>query len=363
MNRIDPDFKEKLKPFGIGNWNECYHCGNCTATCPHTEEGFLFPRKGIRSIQLGLADSIHNNVDPWLCYYCGDCSETCPRNANPGELMMTLRRYLTTVYDWTGLARILYTSFPALIIAFVLVALSIIGVGFLKNFDRIAIMEFGHKFEFFAILSVAVIILLPNILRMLWFTLVKEKVKAPFFFYITGFVDLIVHMFTQKKTLKCEENKLQWFEHFILVLGYLLLLFTTVFLNWFGTENLYIVTTGYSVGAITFVITFLFIIRRIRKKSELSKFSHPSDWLFIIWLFLMGLTAFLVRVFIDLNIIGNHLWLYLLHLTILAQWAVLIVPFGKWTHFLYRSFAIYIAKIKKENLIKHIDKELVTVTT
>jgi len=224
-------------------------------------------------------------------------------------------------------------------------------------------MEFGHKFEFFAILSVAVIILLPNILRMLWFTLVKEKVKAPFFSYITGFVDLIVHMFTQKKTLKCEENKLQWFEHFILVLGYLLLLFTTVFLNWFGTENLYIVTTGYSVGAITFVITFLFIIRRIRKKSELSKFSHPSDWLFIIWLFLMGLTAFLVRVFIDLNIIGNHLWLYLVHLIILAQWAVLIVPFGKWTHFLYRSFAIYIAKIKKENLIKHIDKELVTVTT
>ena len=114
MKRIDSEFKEKLKPYGKGNWAECFHCGNCTATCPHTEEGFLFPRKGIRNIQLGLADNIHKNVDPWLCYYCGDCSESCPRNANPGELMMTLRRYLTTVYDWTGLSRILYTSVPAL---------------------------------------------------------------------------------------------------------------------------------------------------------------------------------------------------------------------------------------------------------
>jgi len=363
MNRIDPDFKEKLKPFGIGNWNECYHCGNCTATCPHTEEGFLFPRKGIRAVQMGLTESIHKNVDPWLCYYCGDCSESCPRDANPGELMMTLRRYLITKYDWTGFSRILYTSVPALIIAFILVAISIIGIGYTKNFNVNSIMEFGHQFELIAILSVAIIILLPNILRMLWFTLVKEKVRAPLLSYIIGFGDLILHMFTQKKTLKCEENRLQWFEHFILVLGYLILLFTTVFLNWFGTESIYVVFLGYIVGAVTFIITFLFIIRRIRKKSEISKYSHPSDWLFIVWLFLMGLSAFLVRVFIDLNIIGNHLWLYLLHLIVLAQWAVLIVPFGKWTHFLYRSFAIYIAKIKKEVLVKQRDKGIVTIVT
>jgi ferredoxin len=363
MNRIDPYFREKLKPFGIGNWNDCYHCGNCTAICPHTENGFLFPRKSIRNMQLGLTNRIHTNVDPWLCYYCGDCSETCPRNANPGELMMTLRRYLTTVYDWTGLSRILYTSVPALIIAFLLVALSIVGVAFVKNFEIDSTMEFGHKFEFIAILSVAVAILLPNILRMIWFTLVKEKVKAPLFFYITGFVDLIIHMFTQKKSLKCEKNTLLWFGHFLLVLGYLMLLFTTVFLNWFSTENLYIIITGYVVGAITFVITFLYIIRRFRKKKEISKFSHYSDWLFVVWLFLMGLTAFLVRVCIDTHTIGNYFWLYLSHLIILAQWAVLIVPFGKWTHFLYRSFAIYIAKIKKEMLLKQTEKELVTIAT
>jgi ferredoxin len=363
MNRIDPLFKEKLKPYGIGNWNECYHCGNCTAICPHTEEGFLFPRKGIRSVQMGLTNSIHKNIDPWLCYYCGDCSESCPRDANPGELMMSLRRYLTTIYDWTGLSRILYTSVPIMIIAFIMVALAIIGVGFIKNFDAESMMKFGHQLEFYAILVVAAIILLPNILRMLWFTIGKDKMQAPALSYVTGFRDLIIHMFTQKNTLKCENHSLQWLEHFILVVGYLLLLFTTVFLNWFGTENMYVVFTGYIVGAITFVITFIFIIQRIRKKNAVSKFSHFTDWMFVIWLFLMGSTAFLVRVFIDLNIISTNIWLYFVHLIILAQWALLIVPFGKWTHFLYRSFAIYIAKIKKVAVADNSEMNIVSART
>lgn len=363
MNRVDPQFKEKLQTFGIADWNECFHCGNCTAICPHTNDNSLFPRKGIRAMQMGLTDSIKKNVDPWLCYYCGECSETCPRDANPGELMMALRRYLTTIYDWTGLSRVLYTSRPAMVIAFALVAIAVIAVAIWHSFQLEPIMEFGHIFEKMAILSVATIILLPNIFRMFWFTLGKEKMKVPLSAVITGFWDLLVHMFTQKNTLKCKENKLRWFEHFILVLGYLLLLFTTVFFNWFATENIYIILFGYIVGAITFIITFDFMIRRIRKKKEISKFSHPTDWMFVVWLFLMGLTAFLVRIFIDTGILANHIWLYITHLIILAQWAVLIVPFGKWTHFLYRSFAIYIAELKKKAPVVQQSSNVATITT
>jgi quinone-modifying oxidoreductase subunit QmoC len=61
----------------------------------------------------------------------------------------------------------------------------------------------------------------------------------------------------------------------------------------------------------------------------------------------MGVTAFFVKVFIDLEILENNFWLFLLHFTILVQWAVIIVPFGKWTHFLYRSFAMYFDKLRK----------------
>jgi quinone-modifying oxidoreductase subunit QmoC len=89
------------------------------------------------------------------------------------------------------------------------------------------------------------------------------------------------------------------------------------------------------------------MIGRIKKKKEINQFSQPSDWFFVIWLFLMGLTAFLVRAFIDLHILETNVWMYLVHLTVLVQWALLIVPFGKWTHFLYRSFAMYFAKLKE----------------
>ncbi len=72
--------------------------------------------------------------------------------------------------------------------------------------------------------------------------------------------------------------------------------------------------------------------------------------MFVIWLFLMALTAFIVRLFIDLDMLANNIWIYILHLVIMAQWAILMVPFGKWMHFLYRSFAMYFANLKKAEL-------------
>jgi len=62
----------------------------------------------------------------------------------------------------------------------------------------------------------------------------------------------------------------------------------------------------------------------------------------------MALTAFLVRVFVDTGLIQSNTWLYIVHLIILAQWALLIVLFGKRIHYLYRSFAMYFERIRKE---------------
>jgi quinone-modifying oxidoreductase subunit QmoC len=167
----------------------------------------------------------------------------------------------------------------------------------------------------------------------------------PLSVYIKSLGDFFIHMFTQKRALGCDDNQKRWFEHFILVIGYLTLLFTTVFLDWFSSENIVVIVMGYIVSGIVFIVTFDFVTGRIKKAKEVSKHSRPSDWFFVIWLFLMGVSAFLVRLFIDINILENNFWLYLFHLTILAQWALIIVPFGKWTHFLYRSFAMYFASV------------------
>jgi ferredoxin len=365
MAKLNFKLANDLKKFGAVDNNACYNCGNCTAVCPLSDENDSFPRKMVRASVLGLDDKIKSSLSPWLCYYCGECSETCPREANPGELMMTLRRWLIAKYDWTGLSHLLYTSKKALYSAFALVALAIIFIGFTKNFDITELMHWGHNFEKYAIFSVASLILVPNIFRMYWFTILKQKIKAPFSSYVKGIWDLLLHMFTQKNTLICKNYKFRWFEHFLIVIGYLTLLFTTVFLNWLGTDNIFIILLGYISAGVIFIFTFdfimsrfnlfpyNFILKRVKKdikvgSQEVSKFSHPTDWFFVIWLFLMALTAFLVRVFVDAGLIQSNTWLYIVHLIILAQWAVLIVPFGKWTHFLYRSFAMYFERIRKE---------------
>lgn len=179
-------------------------------------------------------------------------------------------------------------------------------------------LDYGHLFEGLAIGTIGLVILMPNIARMWYFTIIKPKVNAPFTKFVKSMGELFIHMFTQKRAFGCDDNKLRWFEHFILVIGYLSLLFTMIVLNWFGTSNLFIIILGYVMSAIVFVV----------------------------WLFLMGFTAFMVRLFIDLDILEMNKWMYLFHLTVLVQWALIIVPFGKWTHFLYRSFAMYFAKLK-----------------
>lgn len=347
MANINPSFSKELKKYGAFDLNACYNCGTCTATCSLSTKEDSFPREMVRYSSLGLEDEIKSSLKPWMCYYCGECSSNCPREANPGELMMSLRRWLTAKYDWTGLSGLLYKSFLITSLLFILSAIGVIWYSASLNHELEPIMHLGHTFEMLAILSVFVIILLPNLVRMWWFVEGRQEKKAPLKAYFRSMGELFIHMFTQKRALGCDDNQTRWFEHLILVFGYLLLLFTTVFLDWFSATNIFIVAIGYIESALVFVITFDFMRRRMQKEKEVSKHSQPSDWLFVVWLFLMGFTAFGVRLFIDLNILEQNIWLYLIHIIVLVQWAILIVPFGKWTHFLYRSFAMYLAAIKK----------------
>lgn len=345
MNRINPKFGKELKKYGATEFNSCYNCGTCTSVCSLSTSEDSFPRSMVRLTETGNEEDITASLKPWLCYYCGECSSNCPQTANPGELMMSLRRWLMAKYDWTGLSGILYKSMTITITAMILVAVGVVWFAACNAFNLEKVMHFGHIFEMLAIAGVFTIILIPNIIRMWYFTIIKPDKNVSFKKYVTSLGEFFIHMFTQKRALGCDDNQTRWFEHFILVIGYLTLLFTTVFLDWFDSDSMFVIALGYVVSTIIFVVTFDFILDRIKKSKEVSKNSQPSDWFFVIWLLLMGFSAFAVRTFIDLDILENNKWLYLVHLIVLAQWALLIVPFGKWSHFLYRSFAMYFAKL------------------
>ena len=93
MALIDPEFSDELERFGLDTTLECFNCGTCAAICPLIYEHF--PRKMIRYAQIGARDRILQDAQElWRCLHCGLCTQTCPRGANPGELILGLRRYV-----------------------------------------------------------------------------------------------------------------------------------------------------------------------------------------------------------------------------------------------------------------------------
>ncbi len=216
--RVNPNLITDLKKFGLEELNSCFHCGTCTAVCSLTQDGVIFPRKQIRSLQMGLKSSLASNVEPWMCYYCGDCNEECPRDVNPGEFMMSLRRYLTSIYDWTGISGLLYKSKIAEFIAIFAIAalvlvLSIIyftvptewatsdGSGFkMSQYIPVHIVHIGDLI----MAGLLAFFLLSNVFNMFKKVILDTKTKVPLGAYFTGFWDLIIHFITQKKFKDCK---------------------------------------------------------------------------------------------------------------------------------------------------------------
>jgi len=369
--RVNPDFPAELKKYGTGEWNDCFHCGNCTAICPLTENNNLFPRRSIRLLQMGLGDQLALNVDPWLCYYCGDCSKTCPRNANPGELMMSLRRYLTSIYDWTGLSKRFYTTHFwefGMIIVLSLLVISLFAF-VLPPLDPTLTPQGGVKINQFAPVewieigdwTMAIIVaslLISNILHMYYKVILSDKsIKIPFLSYFKEFWLLIVHFLTQLRFSKCDaEGKRYWFGHWLLMSGYTIM-FTVivVFLPWFQTEEIHPLYHPqrflgyYATFGLLFGLLFA-LIGRIKKTSEKFKFSHFSDWFFIIMLILTTVTGIMVHIFRVNGMPEATYYTYIAHLAILVPMIMIEVPFSKWSHLAYRPFAVYFSNLKNTAL-------------
>jgi ferredoxin len=369
-HRLQPELRNQLIQYGIGDWNACYHCGTCTAICPLSEKGFLFPRKKIRLMQMGLKGPLESSVEPWLCYYCGDCTKTCPRDANPGELMMSLRRYLTSVYDWTGLSKKFYTS-ETWEIGFILFFAAMVVVSFLYilpaygyRFTTELTSEGGVKVNSFAPINIvetfdwimaAIVasLLISNILRMYYQIIWKNNTtKVSLWIHIREFWLLIFNFAVQPKFSKCEDKN-YWLSHWLLMSGYtIMFIVIVVFLPWFQTEKIYPIydpqrLLGYYATFGLLFGLFVALIGRIRRKDIKFMFSHISDWLFLAMLSLTVITGILIHIF-RINGMPYATYIsYIAHMGILVPMILIEVPFSKWSHLAYRPFAVYFAQLKK----------------
>ena len=358
---VNTKLTKEIKKFGSYDPSVCFNCGNCTAKCHLSTEHNLFPRKIIRYVQLGMKDKLKSSPEPWLCYYCGDCSATCPREANPGEIMMSIRRYLTSQYDWTGLSRMFYSSktwelISILLIAFLILSAFIYDGAFNRmNMESVSVNTFAPV-ELIHVADLLIFILLgglliSNALRMFYFIIIKDsKVKIPLKLYISEFKVFTLNAMTQMRWKECKESSWRWIKHLMLVTGYAtMFLLVVVMLPIFQRDDSqwhWTAILGYYGTAVLLFVTLESMISRLRKKEELHKNSHSSDWLFLILLFLTALSGILLHLFRILALPLPTYYVYVIHLMIVGPMLIIEVPFGKWAHMLYRPLAIYLATVK-----------------
>ncbi len=395
--KSDPTLVNDVRKYGNFDPNACFQCGSCTVTCDLTSDSASFPRRTMRYILFGLRDKLLGSLEPWLCYYCGDCSTSCPRETEPGEAMMTLRRYLTGQYDWTGISAKLYQTkawqIAALLISGALMALLIALFHGPIVTDRVELNSFApaelvHKFDI-TIASLVLIILFSNAFRMYWLTMHQgssfrildiirgfikdgfgytfqngEKVRIPLFLFLSEAKTLIVHGVSQKLFLSCK-NKSRWIKHFLLVTGYVIMFaLVVVFLEWFQTDDIYPLYhpqrwVGYYAAAVLIYFTGEIILGRIRKREQIHKFSDLTDWMFPILLLLMAVTGIVVHIFRYLGFPLTTYYIYAFHLIIAFSWLVVIVPFGKWTHLMYRILAVYYQAVKEKAVLRQVPEKAI----
>lgn len=366
--RVNPKFIEDLSKYGAEDVQMCYHCGDCSTVCAHANEIYKFPRKSMRQMQMGLEERIETTLEPWLCYYCGQCTEQCPRDAQPGETMMSLRRWLIARYDFTGLARQFFTSKKSEILAIAAIAV-LTGVfltlyGFTNGDFSIYDGEgaflpssFIHSFDL-TIGGIMAAFLLINAIRMWYFIMVKgAKPHIPWWLYLKEFIEFPIHFFTQKQYAECETQDngsrkvhMPWLIHLGLMLGYvIMLLLVMVFIEplqagpeiqWSVHIFGYIATVGLLAG------TIYFIRSRIRKTDTQYKKSHPTDWVFIILLLGIVVTGILQHIFHRIGMLEAANVLYVIHLMTVVPW-LLRMPFSKWAHLVYRPLAMYFAAVQQ----------------
>jgi nitrate reductase gamma subunit/NAD-dependent dihydropyrimidine dehydrogenase PreA subunit len=369
--RVDHDLYPELRRFGATDISACFNCGVCTAICPLSVDGASFPRRMSRYAQLGLRDKLLASPELWSCYGCAECTESCPTQADPASFMAAARRYAVASYDRTRLAYLLATS--RLFAGVFTVALIGLLAAFMYSVHRPVDGSSLAFFEFIpsdfihdlgvavmAIMGVATLIGLIEMIRRVLRGRARGGAKvtvrkaADAAFYAVATESLAQTRFRRDCADATEARPWylqRWFIHFATMWGFLGLLAATM-LD-YGLEITGVKATGTPVpiwypvrllgtlaGAALIYGTTVLMARRLRKSDRSSTHSTTSDWIFLVLLWVAGVTGFVLE--LALYLPQAPAWgypMFLLHVGV-AMALVLLVPFGKFAHVIYRPVAL-----------------------
>jgi nitrate reductase gamma subunit/ferredoxin len=387
---VETNLLPELRRFGATDISACFNCGVCTATCPLSVDGASFPRRMSRYAQLGQREKLLSSPELWSCYGCSECTEKCPTEADPAAFMAAARRYAVASYDRTHIGYLLATSkwFAAVFVS----ALVAILAGFMytahgpADGSRLAFFEFVPE-DTIHWMGVAVMAVMGVAAVVGLFEMVRRVLRGPGSVprkeaigrvVPAAWESIAVESLGQKRfrddcadaadpvyptDLGADPDARRplvlrrWFLHFATMWGFLGLLGATM-LD-YGLAFFNVVPTGtpqpiyYPVrllgtlaGAALIYGTSVLISRRVRKADRASEHSTTSDWTFLLMLWLAGVTGFALE--LGLYLPQPPAWGYpafLLHVGV-AMALVLLVPFGKFAHVLYRPVALFAIRVR-----------------
>ena len=330
-----------------------------------------------RYAQLGLREKLLASLELWSCYGCSECTDSCPTKADPASFMAAARRYAVASYDRTHLAYLLATSrlFAGVFVVALVSLLAAFMYSVHKPVDSATLAFFDfvpsdvvHNLGIvaMAVMGVAALVgvieMVRRVLRGPKAVAVKTTLGnlAGAAVYAVGTESLAQTRF-RKDCADAVETRpwysQRWFIHFATMWGFLGLLGATM--ADYGLELLGIKAVGTPVpiwypvrllgtlaGALLIYGTTVLINRRLRRSDRSSLHSTTSDWTFLAMLWVAGVTGFVLE--LGLYLPQAPAWgypMFLLHVGV-AMALVLLVPFGKFAHVLYRPVALFAIRLR-----------------
>ncbi len=378
----DLEFIRDLKLSGGATLKKCYQCATCSVVCNLAPRSHPFPRKEMMLAQWGLKEQLLSDPDIWLCHQCGDCSTYCPRQAKPGDVLsavraMAFRHYAFPAFMGKALARP-----AALPLLFLLPLLILLGVLFGSSGNDLAyLFEISGEVDYaraFPHGILEMIFIGGNVLifafaavglARFWKGLKAHHPEINTRF-IPAMIATILEVVVHKKFAECGANRSRFWGHLLVFYGFIgamatagLALFATVILRDLGSP-VYLTSPidlphpikilGVVSGIAIVAGGILLILRRWIGKDDAGTSAY-HDWLFLITLFLVGITgmfAWILRV-AEIPVLGYID--YYLHL-VLVFFLLWYAPYSKFAHMFYRALALTFAKSGKRDLPRLADK-------
>jgi quinone-modifying oxidoreductase subunit QmoC len=354
MIDIQPDIefiRHIRKESGI-DLSQCMQCGACTSVCELAEPSLPFPRKEMIWTAWGLKDKLLADPGIWLCHQCGDCTATCPRGVKPGDVLSVIRKQHYQYYARPRiLARIIQYPYylPLIILLPILITGLIIyitgtlsvpegDVNYSNFFPHVPLNISFLSFFMFGLIGIILSI------RAFWKKLHETRTiterKQPI---LKSFLDVLIELLLHKKLRQCKAQKHRYYSHLLVFWGFILLLIVTFFAILSTLFFEYplpflnpIKIAGNAGGFALVAGCTIMIVKRVSQRKNYK--SSYIDWAFLISLFLLGITGFIVELARFENWTFAYL-IYFIHL-ILVWVVILYLPYTKFAHFIYRILAL-----------------------